>query len=68
MIHRSCPDAQGLCYTPLQFGPEFALVLFGDRVPADAFSEIRTVSVTDPVCHDAIINLAEALSIDYVDI
>lgn len=68
MIHRSCPDAQGLYYTSLQFGPEFAIILFGDRVPVNALSHIETVPVTDPTCHARIFDRATSLSIDYVDI
>lgn len=68
MIHRSCPTAHGLFYTSLQYGPEYSLVLFGDRLPAGAITTNGSVSVAETVCHDAIFELARSLSIDYVDI
>jgi len=47
-IYRSCPDAQGIYYTSLQFGPKFAVVLFGDRVPARGLG-CQSARKTDPL-------------------
>ncbi len=31
-IHTTCPKAQGIYYSSVQFGPDFAILLFGDRL------------------------------------
>jgi hypothetical protein len=67
-IHATCPTAQGLFYSSYQYGPEFAVVLFGDRVPSDILDAMATRAISDPVCHDEIYKLADSLSIDYVDV
>lgn len=67
-IHATCPSAQGLYYISYQYGPEFALLLFGDRVPGDIIEAVSTRSVADPVCHAEIQKIADALSIDYEDV
>lgn len=67
-IHAKCPDAHGLYYHSHQYGPKFAIVLFGDRVPGAALVPISQRSVADPVCHDAIAALADSLSIEYEDV
>jgi len=67
-IHATCPLAQGLYYTSYQYGPEFAVVLFGDRVPTDILDALSSRAVVDPLCHDEICKLADGLSIDYVDV
>lgn len=67
-IHMTCPSAHGLYYISYQYGPEFALLLFGDRVPGDILEAVSTRSVADPVCHAEIQKIADALSIDYEDV
>lgn len=67
-IHASCPHAQGLYYSSFQLGPQFAVVLFGDRLPANALVPVDTRSVADAPCHHEIERLAQSLSIDYSDI
>ncbi|WP_157217990.1 RES family NAD+ phosphorylase [Flavisphingomonas formosensis] len=67
-IHTECPTAHGLYYGSYQYGPEFALVLFGDRVPDDILEAVSKRAVVDPACHDEIQKLASALSIDYEDV
>ncbi|KEQ53753.1 RES domain-containing protein [Sphingobium chlorophenolicum] len=67
-IHKECPSAQGLFYTSYQYGPEFAVLLFGDRVPDGILEPLTKRAVADPNCHDEIQKLADSLSIDYEDV
>ena len=67
-IHARCSSAQGLYYTSYQYGPEFAVILFGDRVPDDILDGLRKRDIADPICHDEIQKLAASLSIDYEDV
>lgn len=67
-IHQTCPGAHGLYYNSFQFGPQFAVLLFGDRVPAGVLSPGPTRLVKDAPCHAAVTALAAQLSIDYEDI
>jgi hypothetical protein len=67
-IHAGCPDAQGLYYSSFQYGPDFAIVLFGDRLPAGALKRVRSRPVSGGPCHGEIVALAQSLSIEYVDI
>lgn len=67
-IHATCPDTQGIYYSSFQAGPCFAVVLFGDRLPADSLTEVSTRRVADKPCHDEIATLAHALSIDYANV
>ncbi|MFA6115226.1 MAG: RES family NAD+ phosphorylase [Sphingomonas sp.] len=67
-IHATCPNAQGLFYSSYQYGPEFAVVLFGDRTPANILEALHKRAVAEPACHDEIHRLADSLSIDYVDV
>jgi len=67
-IHAKCPDAQGLYYSSFQFGPQFAVVLFGDRLGPGALVAETSRSVADPACHDEIGSLARSLSIEYGDV
>lgn len=67
-IHRDCPDAHGLYYTSHQFGPKFAIMLFGDRVP-DALRETSPRrSVADPDCDREIRALAQSFGFAYEDL
>jgi hypothetical protein len=67
-IHAACSTAHGLYYTSYQYGPEFAVLLFGDRVPADILVGLSKRDIADPVCHDEIQKLAASLSIYYQDV
>ena len=67
-IHATCSAAAGLYYTSFQYGPKFAIVLFGDRRAAGAFSPVSTRRVADDPCRDEIATLARSLSIDYQDV
>lgn len=67
-IHASCRGAQGLFYTSYQYGPEYALLLFGDRVPDDILEPLAKRDVAEPTCHAAIEQLAASLSINYVNL
>lgn len=67
-IHEACPSAQGLYYTCHQWGNDFAVVLFGDRIPAAGLQELSTRDVATPSCHDEISALASQLGIDYQDV
>lgn len=67
-IHAKCPTAQGLYYTSFQCGPNYAVVLFGDRIAAGGLDEISTRLVADKPCHNDIAALASTLSIEYQDV
>ncbi|MGE4306787.1 MAG: RES family NAD+ phosphorylase [Novosphingobium sp.] len=67
-IHATCPKAQGIYYSSVQFGPDFAILLFGDRLGADILDTVETRSVADLACHAEIRAVAESLSIDYEDV
>jgi hypothetical protein len=67
-IHAICPKAQGIYYSSAQFGPDFAIVLFGDRVPDGVLDPESSRLVADAACHSDIRSLANSLSIDYEDI
>lgn len=67
-IHASCPDAQGIAYTSVQYGDNRAVVLFGDRVHEDALEPVARRRVADNLCHDEINVLADELSINYENI
>lgn len=67
-IHAECPSAQGIYYNSFQLGPKFAVLLFGDRIPADMLDLLSTRPVTLPAVHEAIRDLADSLSIDYADV
>jgi hypothetical protein len=67
-IHAACPKAHGIYYSSVQFGPKFAILLFGDRVRADILKPVVTRSVVDAACHAEIRSLAQSLSIDYEDV
>lgn len=67
-IYATCPSAQVLYYNSCHYGPEFAVVLFGDRVPTGVLDDQSSRPVIDAYCHDAIYKLADDLSINYVDV
>ena len=67
-IHSTCPKAQGIYYSSTQFGPDFAIVLFGDRVPAGILDPVSSRLVIDAACHSEIRSLANSLSIEYEDL
>lgn len=67
-IHAHVSWADGLYYTSYQCGPEFAMVLFGDRCP-DILEEaapsrpVRAASVEDEIR-----GIGELIGIDYTDL
>jgi RES domain len=67
-IYADCPSAHGIYYTSVQFGPDFAILLFGNRVGATILKPTATRSVADATCHADIRNVAQSLSIDYEDV
>ena len=67
-IHAECLDGQGLYYNSFQYGPEFAVVLFGDRVPASAIKPVHDRLVRTMQCHGEIATLAQSLTVEYVNI
>ncbi len=67
-IHETCPKAQGIYYSSAQFGPDFAIVLFGDRVSPGILDPVSSRSVADAGCNAEIRSLASSLSIDYEDV
>lgn len=67
-IHTACPSAHGIYFSSFQYGPQFAVVLFGDRVPGGALKPISTRLVAGPMCHLEIRAIADSLSIEYEDI
>jgi hypothetical protein len=67
-IHATRPKAHSIYYSSVQFGPDFAVHMFGDRVAADFLEPVATRSVADAGCHAEIRAVAESLSIDYADV
>ncbi|RNI15125.1 RES family NAD+ phosphorylase [Paracoccus pantotrophus] len=67
-IHAACPAAHGLYYSSVQYGPDFAILLFGDRVGGGILEPVSTRAVADAACHAEIRAIAESLSIDYEDV
>lgn len=67
-IHGACPMAHGLYYSSVQYGPDFAILLFGDRAGENALEPVSTRAVPDTPCHTEIRAIAESLSIDYEDV
>jgi hypothetical protein len=67
-IHTACPKAHGIYYSSVQFGPDYAILLFGDRVAADILRPVSTRAVPDAACHADIRAVAQSLSIDYEDV
>ena len=67
-IHTQCPGAHGIYYSSYQYGPDYAVVLFEDRLPAGALSHISSRLVPESPCHDDIRTLAGSLSIEYEDV
>jgi hypothetical protein len=67
-IHAQIPTAQGLYYNSYQFGAEYAVLLFGDRMRSDALIPEPSRAVTDTDCHREIVALAKSLWIEYSDV
>ena len=67
-IHTHVSWAEGIFYTSYQCGPEFALVLFGDRCPdvLDGIAPARPVRAAS--VEDEIRTIGEMIEIEYVDI
>lgn len=67
-IHMACPEVQGLYYSSFQWGPQYAVLLFGDRCPDAILAPLSSRPVAAVPCHDEIFDLATSLSIDYADV
>lgn len=67
-IHASMGDVGGLWYPSVQLGPDWAIVLFGDRGGSDLFDVKSQRCISSPECHDQIEALAEKLGISYIDL
>ena len=63
-----CPNAHGIYYSSVQFGPDFAILLFGNRMGANILVSVETRSVADAPCHAEILAVAQSLSIDYENV
>ncbi len=67
-IHAHAPWADGIYYTSYQCGPEFAMMLFGDRC-TDALEQIGTPRpVRAASVEDEIRTIGEAIGIEYADL
>lgn len=66
-VHTVCPQAEGIFYSSVQYGPDSAVLLFGDRTGGDIFDLVETRTVADPGCHSDIAAVAGQLSIEYQD-
>ncbi|MGL4187254.1 MAG: RES family NAD+ phosphorylase [Sphaerotilus sulfidivorans] len=67
-IHRQCPQAQGLCWISRQDDTARAVVLFGDRVPAEALRRgggSRSLLDDGEAC-DAVLDLADRIGVHVV--
>lgn len=67
-IHTECQDAQGIYYTSYQWGPETAILVFGDRIEPDTFTDGAIRPVAENACHREIVKLGRELDIEYIDI
>ncbi|WP_025806336.1 RES family NAD+ phosphorylase [Pseudomonas chlororaphis] len=64
-LHQKCPQAQGLSWISRQDDTARAVVLFGDRIPADALrpqGDSRSL-VEDPEAYDDVLDLAGRLGV-----
>ena len=67
-IHRQCPQAQGLCWISRQDDTARAVVLFGDRIPAEALRQgggSRSLLDDGEAC-DAVLDLADRIGVHVV--
>jgi hypothetical protein len=67
-IHAQCPDVQGLCWVSRQDDRARALMLFGDRVPADSLVQqgsSRSIS-SDENAYADIVSLADRIGVNLV--
>lgn len=67
-IHRQCTQAQGLSWVSRQDDTARAVLLFGDRIPADALQQFdASLSLTkNPATYDDVLNLAMRLGVQIV--
>ncbi|MBT9385364.1 RES family NAD+ phosphorylase [Pseudooceanicola sp. CBS1P-1] len=68
MLHRSFPGIDGLHYHSHQYGPDAAMLLFGDRAGDALVAAGLSRAVGDPDCHRAIYALGQSLGITYIDL
>lgn len=67
-IHSGFEDIGGLWYPSAQFGPKWAVVLFGDRCKEGFFEVVSRRKVCSAQCHDQIESFAEKFGITYLDV
>lgn len=67
-IHLNCPKAHGIYYGSFQYGPHYAVILFGDRTGDSVLDPVTTRPVADAPCHVDIRVVASNLSIEYEDV
>ena len=63
-----CPDPDAIYYSSFQYGPRFAVMLFGDRTDGGIVTPVATRSVSAADCHAEIVTVARQLSIEYEDV
>jgi hypothetical protein len=66
-IYEGCADAHGIYYTSHQLGPDFAVMLFGDRAP-NCLTPVLGRPVTDSICDSEIRSLARSFGFFYENI
>ena len=68
-VHNQCPDVQGLCWISWQDDRAQTLVLFGDRVPADALVPTgESEEITkDQDTYSAVVGLADRIGVQLVN-
>ncbi|WP_411839774.1 RES family NAD+ phosphorylase [Paracoccus sp. ME4] len=67
-IHANVPWAEGIYYTSYQCGPDFAMVLFGDRLQAALGMAASPRPVHAPAVEDEIRTFGQMIGIEYVDL
>lgn len=67
-IHAASPQAQGIYYNSVQYGPHFAVLLFGDRTGGCIIEPAGKRSVAPAPCHSDIAAVARELPTEYQDI
>lgn len=68
VIHADCPDVHGVFYTSHQFGPQFAIMLFGDRTAGAIENRTPPRSIAQMDCDREIRMLADSFGITYEDL
>lgn len=67
-IHRHVPWAEGIIYTSYQYGPEFAVLLFGDRCPDILDQVVPSRAIRSPIIEDELRTLGGKIGIEYAEL